>query len=123
MFSSVVYPLNFHLNQAPNITEITTNGGLLVGTLLKPAQAGTVESSDILIMLAPTEPGTGICVELTSPTMQQYGEHITRLIRETLEGLGIEDAIVYANEKGALDYTILARVKTAVKRAIGQRGF
>ena len=91
--------------------------------LLKPAQAGTVESSDILIMLAPAAAGTGIQVELTSPTMQQYGAHIKQLIIDTLVAQGIEDAIVHANEKGALGYTIEARVKTAIKRASGQRGF
>lgn len=87
-------------------------------TQLKPAQAGTVESSDILILLAPAEPGTGIQIELISPTMQQYGEHIKALISETLRYHGIEDATVHANDKGALDYTIQARVKTAIMRAV-----
>ena len=91
--------------------------------LLKPAQAGTVESSDILVMLAPAEAGTGIQVELTSPTMQQYGAHIKQLIIDTLAAHGIKNAVVHANEKGALDCTIEARVKTAIKRASGQRGF
>ena len=91
--------------------------------LLTPAQAGTVESSDILIMLAPAAAGTGIQVELITPTMQQYGAHIKQLIIATLEAAGITDAQVHANEKGALDYTIEARVKTAIKRASGQRGF
>lgn len=91
--------------------------------LLQPAQAGTVESSDILIMLAPAEEGTGIQLELKSPTMQQYGEHIKALIRKTLQDQGVENAHVHANEKGALDYTIEARVKTAIRRASGQRGF
>jgi citrate lyase subunit gamma (acyl carrier protein) len=85
----------------------------------KPAQAGTVESTDILIMLAPAEPGSGIQIELISPTMQQYGEHIKALITRALVSYGIEDAVVHANEKGALDYTIEARVKTAVMRALG----
>ena len=91
--------------------------------LLKPAQAGTVESSDILIILAPAAAGTGIQVELTTPTMQQYGEHIRKLIIKILEAEGIQDAFIHANEKGALDYTIEARVKTAVKRSLGQGGF
>lgn len=91
--------------------------------LIKPAQAGTIESSDILIMLAPADAGTGIQVELRTPTMQQYGEHIRNLIIKTLEAQGIQDATVHANEKGALDYTIEARVKTAIKRASGQGGF
>lgn len=91
--------------------------------LLKPAQAGTIESSDILIMLAPVEEGKGIQVELQSPTIQQYGEHIQNLIVKTIKEQGIQDALVHANEKGALDYTIEARVKTAIRRATGQRGF
>ncbi|MCX7781135.1 MAG: citrate lyase acyl carrier protein [Negativicutes bacterium] len=91
--------------------------------LVRPAQAGTIESSDILVMLAPADEGTGIQVELKSPTMQQYGEHIRGLIIRTLQEQGIQDAIIHANEKGALDYTIKARVKTAIRRAAGQRGF
>ena len=91
--------------------------------LLKPAQAGTVESSDVLIILAPAAAGAGIQVELTTPTMQQYGEHIRNLIIKILEDQGIQDAVIHANEKGALDYTIEARVKTAVKRSLRQGGF
>lgn len=92
-------------------------------TLLAPAQAGTIESSDILVMVAPSEEGTGIQVELKSPTMQQYGQHIKAIIIKTLQAEGVRDAVVHANEKGALDYTIEARVKTAVRRAAGKRGF
>lgn len=91
--------------------------------LQRAAQAGSVESSDILIMIAPAEPGTGIQLELVSPTKQQYGAHMTNLIVETLRDLGIEDAIVHANDKGALDFSIEARVRTAVKRAAGRKGF
>ena len=87
--------------------------------LLKSSQAGTVESTDILITLTPAEQGTGIEIELISPTMQQYGEHIKAIISKTLKAHGIIDGKVHANEKGALDYTIEARVKTAITRAIG----
>lgn len=86
--------------------------------VLKPAQAGSVESSDILITLTPAEPGAGISVKLTSPTMQQFGAHIKNLIIKTLVSVGISDVNVQANEKGALDCTIEARVKTAAKRAL-----
>ncbi len=85
--------------------------------LLKLAQAGTVESSDILITLAPADAGTGIQVELVSPTMQQYGAHIRNLITKTLVDHGIEDVQVNANDRGALDCTIKARVITALQRA------
>lgn len=86
--------------------------------VLKTAQAGTVESTDILIVFSPADTGTGIQIELISPTMKQYGAHIKRLIASVIASYGIEDAIVHANDKGALDYTIEARVKTAVMRAI-----
>lgn len=84
---------------------------------LKSAQAGTVESSDILIMLAPADAGTGINVELVSPTMQQYGAHIKNLITQTMIGHGISDVQIHANDRGALDCTIKARVITAIERA------
>jgi citrate lyase subunit gamma (acyl carrier protein) len=90
-----------------------------MATLLKTAQAGTIESSDILVILAPGQPGSGLQIALTSPTMQQYGEHIRSLIIKLLEEHGINDAEVHANEKGALDCTIEARVKTAIARAMG----
>ena len=86
--------------------------------ILKLAQAGTVESTDILVTLSPADAGTGIQIELVSPTMKQYGEHIIQLIASMVRSYGIDDAIVHANDKGALDYTIEARVKTAVMRAI-----
>lgn len=86
--------------------------------VLKPAQAGTVESTDILIILSPADAGTGVQVELVSPTMKQYGEHIKKLITNVIVSHGITDVTVNANDKGALDYTIEARVKTAVMRAI-----
>lgn len=85
--------------------------------LLKSAQAGTVESNDILIVLAPGDAGTGIHVELVSPTMQQYGKQMRNLITEILVGRGVHDAQVHANDRGALDCTIRARVITALERA------
>ncbi|HWR43411.1 citrate lyase acyl carrier protein [Sporomusa sp.] len=86
--------------------------------LLKAAQAGSVESTDILIMVAPAETGAGIKIELVSPTVQQYGEQIKNVISSTLIAHGIEDAIVHANDKGALNFTIEARVTTAISRAL-----
>ncbi|NLI92602.1 MAG: citrate lyase acyl carrier protein [Peptococcaceae bacterium] len=85
---------------------------------IKPSQAGTLESSDILIMLAPAEPGTGISIELVSPTIHQFGDQIKKVITDTLQANGIKDILVHANDKGAWDYAVEARVKTAILRAI-----
>ena len=88
----------------------------------KPGQAGTLESSDIMITVGPSPEGTGIAIELVSPVIKQYGAQIKQAIQAELAILGIADAAVQANDKGALDCTIRARVKTAVQRAWAQEG-
>ncbi|WP_431087349.1 citrate lyase acyl carrier protein [Paenibacillus sp. 8b26] len=79
--------------------------------------AGTLESSDITISIEPN--GTkGIEIELKSTVENQFGNQIRKVILETLQGMGIEHAYVRANDKGALDCTIKARVMTAVSRVV-----
>lgn len=57
---------------------------------------------------------------LESSVEYQFGGQIKKVIGETLTGLGIENAIVKAVDKGALDCTIRARVTTAAVRATGK---
>lgn len=80
------------------------------------AMAGTMESSDIQINLEPNE-GDGLEIYLKSAVEKQYGDHIRKLIGETLKRFGITRGIVRAVDKGALDCTIRARVHTAACRA------
>lgn len=82
----------------------------------KISKAGTLESNDIYVIIMPNEEG-GIAIELESMVMKQFGAEIERTIRETLDTLQVKNAIVKAQDKGALDYTIRARIETAVKRA------
>ncbi len=82
----------------------------------KISKAGTLESNDIYVVIMPNEAG-GINLELESMVMKQFGEEIEKAIKETLEKLAVKNAIVKAQDKGALDYTIRARIETAVKRA------
>lgn len=86
---------------------------------LKTAQAGTLESGDIVIELAPAT-GAGIEIELNSTVAYQFGEQIKKVITETLQGLDITAAHVTATDKGALDCTIKARTTAAVVRATGK---
>ena len=79
--------------------------------------AGTLESGDIMIQIAP---GDGLQVELQSSVAAQFGRQIKALITETLTGLGIDNAYVKATDKGALDCTIRARVTAAAVRATGK---
>ena len=78
--------------------------------------AGTLESSDILISIEQNE-NKGIEIQLKSTVENQFGGQIRKVIMDTLEQMGVTDAIIRANDKGALDCTVQARVMTAVSRA------
>lgn len=82
----------------------------------KIATAGTLESSDILITIEPAAVG-GIRIELSSVVEKQFGEHIRQVIRETATKHGVRDALIIANDRGALDCTIVSRVTTALYRS------
>ena len=84
-------------------------------TIIKPAVAGTLESSDCMVTV---EPGAGqVELDLDSTVIRQYGKQIRRVIHETLDRLEVSDARVTVVDKGALDCTIKARVECAVFRA------
>ena len=84
---------------------------------IKNAVAGTLESGDIMIQIAP---GEGLQVDLQSSVAAQFGRQIKAVNTETLQGLGIDNASVKATDKGALDCTIRARVTAAAVRATGK---
>ena len=86
--------------------------------IIKVSMAGTVESSDIQVIIEPKEE-VGIQVELKSSVEKQFGKQIRKVIVETLEKLGVNSAKVIATDKGALDCTIKARVQSAAFRAAG----
>lgn len=83
--------------------------------LIKIASAGTLESSDIQIIIEPNE--NGIVIELDSTVKAQFGEQIENVITETLKELNVVNAKVFANDKGAIDPVIKSRVQTAVYRS------
>ena len=76
-----------------------------------------MESNDILIMVRPNEFGK-IEIELESIVMQQFGDVIEQVILHKVKEMGIEGISIKAQDKGALDYTIAARVETAIRIAI-----
>ncbi len=86
---------------------------------IKNAVAGTLESGDIMVQIAPAE-SKGLHIDLDSSVAAQFGGQIRKVITETLEGLDIHDADIKATDKGALDCTIRARVTAAAVRASGK---
>ena len=81
----------------------------------KPAMAGTLESSDILITLQPND--DGIKIDLQSNVLATFGDAIEATIREVLREFDIQNIYVNAVDRGALDCTIRARMQCAVCRA------
>lgn len=80
-------------------------------------RAGTLESGDILIEVEPASGETDIF--LRSSVMRLYGQQIRAVLLQTLEELDLQDVLLTAQDKGALDCTIKARLLTAVARAGG----
>lgn len=82
--------------------------------ILRSASAGTLESSDVYVEIAPAD--NGIEIELNSVVQAQFGEEILAVVREVLADCGVENARVSVQDRGALDCVIRARVETAVLR-------
>ncbi len=82
----------------------------------KQAQAGTLESGDIVITIMPCVAGEGLTIEVQSIVIDQYGEQIRQTIAETVQACGISDAVIKAVDRGALEHTVRARVLTALVR-------
>ncbi len=86
--------------------------------IIKPAAAGTLESSDCQVTV---EKGDGgIDFSLESAVINQYGNQIRKVVFETLGNLGIDNVKITIVDKGALDCTIKARIEGAVYRSVDQ---
>ncbi|MDR1049664.1 MAG: citrate lyase acyl carrier protein [Deltaproteobacteria bacterium] len=85
-------------------------------TVLRAAQAGTMESNDLMVIV---EPGSGgISIDLESIVSRQYGAAIRATIARVAAEMGLTDLNVKAVDKGALDYAVEARTRTALGRAL-----
>ena len=78
--------------------------------------AGTLESSDAMITVEPANQG-GIIIDVSSSVKRQFGRQIEETVLNTIKELGVENANVKVVDKGALNYTLIARTKAAVYRA------
>lgn len=85
------------------------------------AVAGTLESSDVIVRVAPMDAQTEEPrkVVITSSVMAQFGDAIDAVVRETLNLLDVRSGRIVVEDKGALDCTIRARVQAACLRGSG----
>jgi len=87
--------------------------------IVRTAEAGATEPGDIFVTVRPTEEkGIKIDLQCKSVIRKQFGPHIEKVIQDTVLKAGVENIFIEAKDKGALDYTIRARVETAIYRAI-----
>jgi len=89
--------------------------------MIRIAKAGTLESNDMMVMVMPSESGM-IELELESIVLKQYGQQIRETILKTVKRLQVSAVKIKAQDKGALDYTIEARVEAALIRASQEVG-
>lgn len=89
--------------------------------ITKKAQAGSFESSDILILVEPNKKGDGRKIEIESGVFLQYGDKIEALINQVLDTYEISDIHLKAHDKGAIDAVILARMETVLTRGLEQQ--
>lgn len=82
----------------------------------KPAVAGTLESSDVLVTVTPN-PGRGVEIELESEMKAAFGASIEETVRREAELAQVTDAHILLQDRGALDCVISARVRCALYRA------
>ena len=86
--------------------------------IMKKASAGTMESSDAYVEIAPGE--NGLEIQLESVVLGQFGEAIESTVREVLAEQGVTSANVRIVDRGALECVLRARVETAVLRGKGE---
>ena len=80
----------------------------------KQATAGTLESSDCLVIVSPCDHKE---VLLNSVSQKRFGAHLEKLIDETLQSLNIQSGHIEINDRGALDYCLKARIISAIQRS------
>ena len=83
---------------------------------MKIGVAGSVESNDILITV---QESSESIIEITSIVDAFFHDQIEKVIKDTLEEFNIKNVKVVCQDKGALDYTIKARLVTALTRMEG----
>lgn len=80
----------------------------------KSAFAGTLESSDVYVEIAPS--ANGIAIELESVVEKQFGSQIRAAVLSVLQEMDVQNAAVKVLDRGALECVIRARTECAVLR-------
>lgn len=85
--------------------------------IIQAALAGTLESSDLMVKVSPSDAGLDIVIN--SEVMKQFGEQITQVVKETLTAFNVTHGQIIVDDKGALDCVIRSRMQVAIMRGTG----
>ncbi|MEG0336843.1 MAG: citrate lyase acyl carrier protein [Hafnia sp.] len=80
------------------------------------AVAGTLESSDVMVRIAPIDT-QDIDLQISSSVQKQFGDAIRATVLEILERHDIRGVQLIVDDKGALDCILRARLETLLVRA------
>lgn len=83
-------------------------------TIGKKAQAGTMQSSDLMVLV---EPADALVIEIESTVKKQFEHLIRARVEAVLAAEDVTAGRVRVTDRGALDYAIQARLETALQRA------
>ena len=84
--------------------------------IVKKGQAGTMQSSDLMVTV---EPADTLTIEIQSTVKKQFEHLIRARLEQVLGKLGVASGKISVSDRGALDYTIEARLEAALNRAGG----
>ena len=82
--------------------------------IVRKAQAGTMQSSDLMVFL---EPAPQLRLEIDSTVKKQFEHLIRRQVETVLQRFSITSGVIRISDRGALDYAIAARLETGLLRA------
>lgn len=83
-------------------------------------RAGSDAKHDLMVQLELG--GDSREVEIHSKVEKKFGEAIQEDVEQVLDEFGIHGVKIQIDDLGAWDFAIKARVRTAVKRALAQKG-
>jgi len=83
-------------------------------TINKKGQAGTMQSSDLMVFV---EPADELTLEIESTVKKQFEHLIRAKLEEVLAKHEITKGKIRITDRGALDYAIEARLEAALQRA------
>lgn len=84
--------------------------------ILKKGQAGTMQSSDLMVIV---EPAPELTIEIESTVKKQFEHLIRAKLEQVLAKFNVSSGRISVSDRGALDYAIEARLETALLRPGG----